>query len=272
MDNLQSIDTSAQPAAADNKILPLSLHDVNFEVGGMRLLKDLTLTLEAGTRTVLLGPNGAGKSLFLRICHGLLRPTSGQITWHGSAGDTAARHQAMVFQRPVMLRRSVRANLAYVLKPRGLSRAERQPLVEDMLRKAGLLRLAKVPARSLSYGEQQRLAMARAWLLKPEVLFLDEPTANLDPAATHALEDIMESIRQTGTKIILATHDLAQASRVADDVLFMYRGRILEYAPAAQFFEAPQNDLAAAFLKGELLWWHRQDLKPPSEVKTRWQK
>lgn len=272
MDNLQDIDTSAPPAGAANKILPLSLHEVNFEVGGMRLLKDLTLTLEAGTRTVILGPNGAGKSLFLRICHGLLRPTSGQITWHGSAGGTAARHQAMVFQRPVMLRRSVRANLAYVLKPRGLSRAERHPLVEEMLQKAGLLRLAKVPARSLSYGEQQRLAMARAWLLQPEVLFLDEPTANLDPAATHALEDIMESIRQSGTKIILATHDLAQASRVADDVLFMYRGRILENAPAAQFFEAPQNDLAAAFLKGELLWWHRQDLKPPSEVKMRWQK
>ena len=273
MDNLQAIDTNApRPAGADNKILPLTLSGVNFEVGGMRLLKDLTLTLEAGTRTVLLGPNGAGKSLFLRVCHGLLRPTSGQITWHGPAGDTAARHQAMVFQRPVMLRRSVWANLAYVLKSRDLSRTERRPLVDEMLQKTGLLRLAKVPARSLSYGEQQRLAMARAWLMRPEILFLDEPTANLDPAATHALEDIMESIHQTGTKIILATHDLAQANRIADDVLFMYRGRILENAPAAQFFKAPQNDLAAAFLKGELLWWHRQDLKPPSEVKTRWQK
>ncbi len=272
MDNLFNLTANTQPACADNKILPLTLNEVNFEVGGMRLLKNLTLKFEARTRTVLLGPNGAGKSLFLRMCHGLLRPTSGQITWHGSAGNTAARHQAMVFQRPVMLRRSVRANLAYVLKPRLLSRSERRPLVEEMLQKSGLLRLSKAPARSLSFGEQQLLAMARAWLLRPEVLFLDEPTANLDPAATHALEGIMESIRQTGTKIILATHDLAQANRVADDVLFMYRGRILEHSPAAQFFEAPQNDLAAAFLKGELLWWHRQDLKPPSEVKTRWQK
>ncbi len=272
MDNFQPIKTGTQQAGENNKILPLALNDVNFEVGGMRLLKDLTLTLEAGTRTVILGPNGAGKSLFLRICHGLLRPTSGHITWHGSAGDTAARHQAMIFQRPVMLRRSVRANLAYVLKGRGQSQAERRSLVEEMLQKAGLLRLSKVSARSLSFGEQQRLAIARAWLLQPEVLFLDEPTANLDPAATHALEDIVESIRQTGTKIILATHDLAQASRVADDVLFMYRGRILENSPATQFFEAPQNDLAKAFLKGELLWWHRQDLKAPSEVKTRWQK
>ncbi len=272
MDDLLDIDACAQPACADNKILPLILNEVNFEIGGMRLLKDLTLTFEAGTRTVLLGPNGAGKSLLLRMCHGLLRPSSGQVTWHGSAGDKAARHQAMVFQRPVMLRRSVRANLSYVMKARDLTRSERHALVEEMLQKTGLLRMAKVPARSLSVGEQQRLAMARAWLLRPEVLFLDEPTANLDPAATHALEEIMNSIRLTGTKIILATHDLAQANRIADDVLFMYRGRILENSPAAQFFEAPQNDLAAAFLKGELLWWHRQDLKPPEELKVRWQK
>ena len=137
MDNFQPIETGTQQAGENNKILPLTLNDVNFEVGGMRLLKDLTLTLEAGTRTVILGPNGAGKSLFLRICHGLLRPTSGHITWHGSAGDTAARHQAMIFQRPVMLRRSVRANLAYVLKGRGQSQAERRSLVEEMLQKAG---------------------------------------------------------------------------------------------------------------------------------------
>lgn len=269
MDDLQTIAAAAPPAAAGNKILPLTLSGVNFEIGGMRLLKDLDLTLEAGTRTVLLGPNGAGKSLLLRMCHGLLRPTSGEVTWHGPAGGTAARHQAMVFQRPVMLRRSVRANLAYVLKGRGLPYAQRRSLIDDMLEKSGLRRLSKVPARALSFGEQQRLAMARAWLLQPEVLFLDEPTASLDPAATHTIENIMESIRQSGTKIILATHDLAQASRVADDVVFMYRGRVLETAPAARFFAGPQNDLAAAFLKGELLWWHRRDLKPPSKPKRR---
>ena len=272
MDERLNMDRGVQPARVDNKILPLTLTGVNFEIGGVRLIKDLTLKIEAGSRTVLLGPNGAGKSLLLRLCHGLLRPTSGQITWHGSDGAVAARHQAMVFQRPVMLRRSVRANLAYVLKSRRPTRADGRAAVEEMLHKTGLLRLAKVPARSLSAGEQQRLAMARVWLLRPEILFLDEPAANLDPAATHALEDIMDSIRLTGTKIILATHDLAQASRIADDVLFMYRGRILEIAPAAQFFEAPQNDLAAAFLKGELLWWHRKDLKPPAEIKVRWQK
>jgi len=129
--------------------------------------------------------------------------------------------------------------------------------------------LARSPARALSTGEQQRLAIARAWSLKPEVLFLDEPTANLDPAATHAIEETIASIKQSGTKIIMSTHDLGQAKRLADNVLFLYRGRLLENAVAADFFNRPKNDLAQAFLKGELLWWNRKELKTPAELKHR---
>ena len=235
-------------------ILPLTFQDVSFEIGGIRLIKDLNCTLEAGPRTMILGANGAGKSLFLRLCHGLIRPTAGRVLWQGAKGRDPADAQAMVFQRPVMLRRSVAANVDYALKLRGMAAAERRAAVEDALGHTGLRRLADNPARVLSVGEQQKLALARAWALHPEVLFLDEPTASLDPAATHAVEQIINAIDAAGTRIVMTTHDLGQARRLGDEVMFLNRGRLLEKAPAERFFSEPENDLAQAFLKGELLW------------------
>ena len=238
-------------------ILPLTIQDVSFEIGGIRLIKDLNCTLEAGPRTMILGANGAGKSLFLRLCHGLIRPTTGRVLWQGAKGRDPADAQAMVFQRPVMLRRSVAANVDYALKLRGMAAAERRAAVEDALGHTGLRRLADNPARVLSVGEQQKLALARAWALQPEVLFLDEPTASLDPAATHAVEQIINAIDAAGTRIVMTTHDLGQARRLGDEVMFLNRGRLLEKALAERFFSEPENDLAQAFLKGQLLWWQR---------------
>ncbi|MBC8338208.1 MAG: phosphate ABC transporter ATP-binding protein [Rhodospirillales bacterium] len=256
-----------EPSPAPS-ILPLELDGVCFEAGGTRLIKDISWRFEADRRTVVIGPNGAGKSLFLRLCHGLIKPSRGSVRWHGveaaapdespaNAGAWAARHQAMVFQRPVMLRRSVTANVDYALKLHHIPRAKRAETIERVLHETGLKRLAHLPARVLSIGEQQKLALARAWALKPQVLFLDEPTASLDPSATHGVEEIIEAIHNQGTRIIMTTHDLGQARRMADEVLFINRGRILESAPAKQFFEAPQNDLAQAFVRGELLWWNK---------------
>jgi len=238
-------------------ILPLTFQNVSFEIGGIRLIKDLNCTLEAGPRTMILGANGAGKSLFLRLCHGLIRPTTGRVLWQGAKGRDPADAQAMVFQRPVMLRRSVAANVDYALKLRGMAAAERRAAVEDALGHTGLRRLADNPARVLSVGEQQKLALARAWALQPEVLFLDEPTASLDPTATHAVEQIINAIDAAGTRIVMTTHDLGQARRLGDEVMFLNRGRLLEKTPAERFFSEPENDLAQAFLKGELLWWQR---------------
>ena len=250
-------------------ILPLTFQDVSFEIGGIRLIKDLNCTLEAGPRTMILGANGAGKSLFLRLCHGLIRPTTGRVLWQGAKGRDPADAQAMVFQRPVMLRRSVAANVDYALKLRGMAAAERRAAVEDALGHTGLQRLADNPARVLSVGEQQKLALARAWALQPEVLFLDEPTASLDPAATHAVEQIINAIDAAGTRIVMTTHDLGQARRLGDEVMFLNRGRLLEKTPAERFFSEPENDLAQAFLKGELLWWQRGrdnlKRKPPKQ-------
>jgi len=233
-------------------ILPLAIEDLRFAVRGTTIIDGVSLTLSAGSRSVILGPNGAGKSVLLRLCHGLLRPTGGRIHWTGPGGDAAQPRQAMVFQRPVMLRRSALANVAYGLKLAGLARAQRQARARDMLARVGLADIAGRPARVLSGGEQQRVALARAWALAPEVLFLDEPTASLDPAAAQAVEAIIAAIAAGGTKIVMTTHNLGQARRLADEILFLHRGRLVEHAAAAAFFAGPAAPEARAFLRAEL--------------------
>jgi tungstate transport system ATP-binding protein len=235
-------------------ILPLVVENVCFTAGGTPLIDGMSFTVEPGIRAMVLGPNGAGKSLLLRLCHGLIQPTAGHIIWAGSDPQMVRRQQAMVFQRPVLLRRSAAANIHYVLSLRGVPRRKRQWLAAEALELAGLMSLAQRPARVLSGGEQQRLALARAWVLQPQILFLDEPTASLDPAATHAVEALLERIHQAGTTLIMTTHDLGQARRLADQVLFVHRGRLVEHSPAAVFFTHPQSPEAAAFLDGRLLW------------------
>ena len=221
-------------------ILPLELHAISFR----DIIKPLSLEVEAGPSTIILGANGAGKSVLMRLMHGLLAPSSGTITWR-----RAGRH-AMVFQRPVMLRRSALANVAYALRLAG----EDEALAMDALKEVGLAQLADRPARVLSGGEQQRLALARAWALHPEVLFLDEPTANLDPSATREIETIIRAFDAAGTKIVMATHNLGQARRLGDEVIYLHQGRVVERAPVDQFFSRPASAEAAASIKGELPW------------------
>jgi len=231
-------------------LLPLTLDRVTLEIGGTRIVSDFSLRLEAGSRTVIVGPNGAGKSMLLRLCHGLVAPTGGTLVW---AGDPAGK-QAMVFQRPSMLRRPVLANVAYGLKLRGVAKAEREAKAHAMLARVGLAHLSDRPARVLSGGEQQRVALARAWTLAPKILFLDEPTASLDPGAAQAVEEIVLAMAAEGTKIVMTTHNLGQARRIGDEIVFVHNGRIGERATVDAFFRAPATPEAAAFLKGELPW------------------
>jgi tungstate transport system ATP-binding protein len=244
----------AETVAAAPSILPLRLEGVSLEAGGKRLIDGMSLCLAAGPRTIILGPNGAGKSLLMRLCHGLIAPSAGRIIWDGQDAPNARQRQAMVFQRPVMLRRSALANVVYALKIRGTPRDERAGRAMEALARTGLAALASQPARSLSGGEQQRLALARAWATTPEVLFLDEPTASLDPAATRAVEDIVGQMHEAGTKIVMTTHDLGQARRMADEILFLHRGRLLEQLAASRFFARPATEEAAAFIDGRLHW------------------
>jgi tungstate transport system ATP-binding protein len=236
-------------------ILPLRVDGLIFEAGNRRLLDSLSFELEAGKRSVILGPNGAGKSLLLRLCHGLIAPSAGSIDWGDEDIPRAelTRRQAMVFQKPVMLRRSAAANISHALACRGVKRRARAARVAEALSRTGLETLARVPARVLSAGEQQRLALARAWILRPEVLFLDEPTASLDPAATREVENIILAIHDAGTKIVLTTQDLGQARRIADEILFLHRGRLVERAAATDFFAGPATPEARAFISGELM-------------------
>ena len=210
--------------------------------------------LSAGPKTVILGPNGAGKSLLLRICHGLIPPSAGAVHWTGPNADQSRRRQAMVFQRPVMLRRSVQANVSYALKLNRVEAAARRQRVAETLARTGLADLAARPAMVLSGGEQQRLALARAWALDPEVLFLDEPTASLDPSATAQVEAIIDDMHKGGCKIVLTTHDLGQARRLADEVMFLHRGRVTDRLDAGAFFDGQTSDAAAAFVEGRLHW------------------
>ena len=233
-------------------VLPLVLDHVSFLANGKTIVDRLSAEIGPGQRTIILGPNGAGKSVLMRLCHGLLKPSAGHIIWAGSGGGRG--RQAMVFQRPVMLRRSALANVIYGLKLAGIARAERELRAMDVLEAVGLSDVAGRAARVLSGGEQQRLALARAWALNPEVLFLDEPTANLDPNATRDVENIINQICAGGTKIVMTTHNLGQARRIGDEILFLNRGRLVERSPVGRFFQQPASADAAAFIRGELPW------------------
>lgn len=240
--------------ASAHGILPLSLRDLRFSVAGRPIIDGISANFEAGPATIILGANGAGKSMLMRLMHGLLVPTSGAVQWREPSPARIRRAQAMVFQRPIMLRRSALANIVYALELARVPASEREAQALEALREVGLAELAHRPARVLSGGEQQRLALARAWALHPEVLFLDEPTANLDPGATREIENVIKAFDASGTKIIMSTHNLGQARRLGDEVLFLHQGRLAERAPVDDFLRKPASAEAAAFVKGELPW------------------
>jgi tungstate transport system ATP-binding protein len=232
--------------------LPLMLVELRILAGQVAILDGITLKLDAGLPTVLIGPNGAGKTTLLRAAMGLLCPSSGLVTW-GGREHAAPTRRAILFQRPVMLRRNAAGNIRYALAAAKVPRARREGRVAELLADVGLTGLERRPARRLSGGEQQRLALARALARDPDLLFLDEPTASLDPAATKAIEDIVRKISTRGVKVVMSTHDLGQARRVAGDVVLLHRGRLIENTPAAEFFASPHTNEGRKFIAGELL-------------------
>jgi len=237
---------------APDSDVPIVFDSVTVQAGAVTVLDRISLRLEAGAPTVLIGPNGSGKTTLLRVAMGLMFPTDGGITWGGRAHVPPLR-RAFVFQRPVMLRRSAAGNVRYALASIGIARAERARRTHELLQRVGLTDLADRPARRLSGGEQQRLAIARALARDPTVLFLDEPTASLDPAGSKAIEDLVGGIAASGVKVVMATHDLGSARRLAGDIVLLHRGQVVEAGPAGSFFAAPKTDEARRFAAGELL-------------------
>ncbi len=228
----------------------MRMQDVVLRFDADAVLKGVTMDLDVQGCTVIMGPNGAGKSLLLKLMHGLMAPTSGQIMWGAKAPSDVMSRQALVLQKPVLLRRSVAANIDFVLKARGKDIGLRDGLLEHV----GLLHKATQPARLLSGGEAQRLSLARALATEPEVLFLDEPTASLDPASVLAIERIVSDARSRGVRIVWVTHDIGQARRMADDVVFLQAGQVAEHSAAAAFFSEPRSQAARDYLDGRIVF------------------
>jgi len=238
-----------RPPALD---LPIMFVAARVVAGAATILDGITLTIAPGRPTVLVGPNGAGKTTLLHAAMGLIPVSGGLITW-GGRETSHPRQRAIVFQRPVMLRRSAAGNVRYALASAGVPREHWHQRGVTLLAEVGLAGLERRPARRLSGGEQQRLALARALARDPAVLFLDEPTASLDPAATKAIEDIVRSASARGVKVVMSTHDLGQARRLAGNIVLLHRGQLVEETPAAEFFAAPRTNEARRFIAGELL-------------------
>lgn len=235
-----------------NGMFPLEARALQVRVGGHDAIRGIDLSLDGRGRIVVLGANGAGKSVLLRALHGLIAPTNGTIRWAGSERRPAS--QAMVFQRPVMLRRPAIANIEYALVVNGASQTEAELRAREAIERVGLIHVAGRQARALSGGEQQRLALARAWALRPRLLYLDEPTASLDPGSAAEVEQIIGRIHAAGTAVVMTTHNLGLARRFADEIVFLHEGRVTERTPADRFFKEPASNEARWYLQGELPW------------------
>lgn len=233
-------------------ILPIVMRDLAFRPDGRTALERLSATIVSRGVTAVIGPNGAGKSVTLRLLDGLLAPSGGAIRFGDRAPASVRR--AFVFQRPALVRASVASNVALALAPLRLGPAAERERVRRALAQVGLSERARDPARKLSGGEQQRLALARAWVSEPELLLLDEPTANLDPGATEAIEALIAAIARAGAKVILVSHNLGQVARLAEDVLVLDRGRAVEHGPASQVLQTPRSPEARSYIKGALPW------------------
>lgn len=233
-------------------MFPVRIRNLRFQPNGRAVLDGVDLDLGGEGITLVLGPNGAGKSVLLRTLCGLIEPSGGRIEWDG--GACPEHGVTMVFQHPMMLRASVLENVGLALKPQRVSARERRSRAAQVLERVGLAERSDESARQLSGGEQQRLALARAWVTKPRLLLLDEPTASLDPSATAEVERIVREIRTDGTRILMTTHNLGQATRLGDDVVFMSAGRVREHAPVQRFFARPASEEARLFIQGELPW------------------
>ena len=226
----------------------ITLTDIRLVLNRTTILDSLSLAIPPSGITALVGPNGAGKSATLRVIDGLLVPTGGSLRVPGAA------RRAFVFQKPALIRASAAANVALGLVPLSLSRPERRERTRAALARVGLAHRAGDPATRFSGGEQQRLALARAWAARPDLLLLDEPTANLDPSATELVEALIAEMAAEGTKVVLVSHNLAQVARLAADVIVLARGRAVEHGPTRTTLLSPRTTEARAYFDGELPW------------------
>ena len=234
----------------DDSFLPIVFRNLTFSIDEKKILSKLNLSIKSNSITVIMGPNGAGKSILLKLINGILEPSSGAILWNGNKiTSDLKRKQALIFQKPILLRRSVISNLDFI---GGLTGKSYDVIKDDLLSLVGLLDQKKQPAKLLSLGEQQRLSLVRSLLLKPSLILLDEPTANLDPATTKIIENIIVTSKQFGIKIIFVTHNVLQAKRLADEVVFIDNGELVEHSNVDNFFSKPKSKIVKNYIEGKL--------------------
>jgi len=233
-------------------ILPLTLENATAHMRGKKLVGPVSLTLAPTGFTMVIGPNGAGKTTLLRLMHGLQRCSGGAVHWALPAAQARDR-QAFVFQSPIMMRRKVVDSLAYPLRLRGMGKAAALEKATHCASNFGLADLLESWAPLLSGGEKQKLSLARALIIEPEILFLDEPCANLDGRATREIEAILQQVQARGTRLVMSTHDMGQARRLADDIVFMLHGSVHEQADVERFFTSPNSPEAKAFINGDIV-------------------
>ncbi len=246
------VDNSSKKSAFQYELLPIEFRSISFHKFGTCLIDKISLTIKSKGITIILGPNGAGKSILMRLLHGLDFPSSGRVLFRGkSTNDTIKSKQAMVFQNAILLRRTVMENLSFVAN---LQKARKTLQLRELLEEVGLGEKKYIQARQLSGGEKQRLSLARALVLQPELLLLDEPTASLDPYSVQMIETLLIKLRKKNTKIVFITHDLNQARRLAEDIIFIHKGKLEAFQPAQIFFENPDSEFVKAFIEGKLIF------------------
>jgi tungstate transport system ATP-binding protein len=233
--------------------LPLLLKDVAYEIDGLKLIKGINLEINSIGSTIILGHNGSGKSLLLKLLHGVITPSSGQITWNNIIPASNQYWRTFLLQRPTFFKQTVHYNIEFVLRIAGIPVNEYKTRCQQALEICGLANISHRFTHSLSGGELQKLSLARAWVLKPDVVLLDEPTVALDPPSVIGFENIIQQFKQSHTKVIMTTHDLAQAKRLADEIVFIDAGKVIEQSPAGNFFSGPQSKQAQNFISGELV-------------------
>ena len=238
---------------SNHQFLPLITKDLTYEVNESKLIKGINLEVNSDGSTILLGHNGSGKSLLLKLLHGVIAPSSGQVTWNNITPTTNQYWRTFLLQTPTFFKQTVQYNIEFVLRIAGIPAKEHKTRCQQALEICGLANISRRNTHSLSGGELQKLSLARAWVVKPRVVLLDEPTVALDPPSVLGFENIIQQFKNSGTKVIITTHDLAQAKRLADEIIFIDAGKVIEKSQADKFFSGPQSNQAQNFISGELV-------------------
>lgn len=231
---------------------PLRMENVSYSINEATLIRNLDLEINSDGTSIILGHNGAGKSLLLKLFHGVIKPNHGKVTWNSQHPNIYQYWRTFLLQRPTFFNQSIEYNIEFVLRIAGIDKNQHKKRCEQALEVCGLTHLRQRNTRSLSGGELQKVSLARAWVLEPSVILLDEPTVALDPPSVISFESIIQQFVNSGSKIIMTTHDLSQAERLANEIIFIDKGTLIEQSDALNFFAGPSSNQAQKFVSGEL--------------------